>query len=229
MTNCNTAGYDQYGNTQVQFTPYQGSYSNGFCGCPAGYRPIMNPTMGLACAPFNFFHANQYGYGNASGNTYGYGSQYSYGSNTGYRPWGYAYYCFGANSLNDPRCGGGAINNGESGNITRYAGQNNQWSSITQITYSPALTGSQANCYSQAAATCDLRLANPCGNSGVCRPTGGGTYLGICSYGRGVEGYGQANGCIQRQANGGYINICGYGGYSYNPNQGNVNSQLPTR
>ena len=220
LTNCNNGAYNQYGNNQVQFLTYQGNYNNGFCGCPAGYRPIMNPTMGLSCAPANFFGSANYNYNNGN-NRYGYASRYSYGSNSGYVRWGYSY-----STINNY---GNYGHSQHQGGITQQPGQNSQWSSIPQVTYSAALSGTNSNCYTQAAATCDLRAANSCGGNGVCRPTGGGTYLGICSYGRGAENYQQANGCIQRTNNGGYYNICGYGNaYSYDQNQQNYN-QLPVR
>lgn len=189
LTNCQNGNASIYNNNQIQFLNYQGSYTNGFCGCPAGYRPIINPYIGLSCAPATFFHGFQ----------------------NSYRMWGYNYQSIG---------------------ITNQPGQNGQWSSIPQVTYAPALSGTQ-NCFANAAATCDLRQTNSCGNGGVCRPTGGGSYLGICSYGRGVESYQSANGCIQRSANGSHINICGFNhnGFNngFNQNGFNNNYQLPVR
>lgn len=206
LSNCGN-GYNAYNNGSIQFLNYQGSYSNGFCGCPYGYRPVMNPYSGLACAPSNFF------------------SPYS-NYNPGYSMWGYSYGNI-YSGLNNNYYGNG-YGGGYGGGITSMPGQNNQWSSIPQVTYSAAVSGSNSGCYANAAATCDLRQANTCGGGSVCRPTGGGTYLGICSYQRGTEGYQQANGCIQRQRNGGWINICGYGGYS-NGYGGGYGNPLPVR
>ncbi len=195
LTNCN-GGYSPYNDGSIQFINYQGSYANGFCGCPYGYRPIMNPYSGLACAPSNFFapFARR---------------------NPGYGMWGYSYRNV-YNGFNN-----GQYSSSSYGGITNIPGQNNQWSSIPQVTYNAAISGGNSGCYANAAATCDIRQANSCGDGSVCRPTGGGTYLGICSYQKGTEGYQQANSCFQRQINGGYINICGYGGYSYGYNNGN--------
>lgn len=208
LANCNNGAYGAYNNGNIQFMNYQGNYNNGFCGCQGGYRPIIHPQMGLSCAPSGFFQPYQSGY------------------NNNYQMWGYSYSTI--NSYN-----GGYYNGSNGGGITSQPGQNNQWSSITQVTYNPAISGGNNNCYANAAATCDIRQTNSCGNAGVCRPTGGGTYLGICSYQRGTEGYTQANGCIQRASNGGYYNICGYGGYSYSygayGNYGSGNSNLPNR
>lgn len=62
--NCNPAMYQQYNQSFVpyvpEFTNYQYSYANGFCGCPAGYRPVMNTQWGLSCAPNNWFPGSQY-------------------------------------------------------------------------------------------------------------------------------------------------------------------------
>lgn len=204
--NGNISGYN-YGN--IQFMNYQGAYSNGFCGCLGGFRPIIHPTMGLSCASSSFFRPYQ---------------------NTGMGLWGYSYSVFNNNYYSGGAYNGGYYGNtNSSGGITSQPGQNNQWSSIPQVTYNPAIAGSNNNCYANAAATCDIRQANSCGTSGVCRTTGGGTYLGICSYQRGTEGYSQANPCIQRMRNGGYINICGYNGSSYGYNNNSYGGNLPVR
>lgn len=55
--NCNPGAYSQF----PAFTPYQWTNTNGFCGCPQGSRPVMNPQWGMSCAPDNYF-PNQFGY-----------------------------------------------------------------------------------------------------------------------------------------------------------------------
>jgi hypothetical protein len=54
---CNPNLYQQYA---PNFIPYQGTYTNGFCGCPAGYRPVMNMSWGISCAPSNYFPSSYY-------------------------------------------------------------------------------------------------------------------------------------------------------------------------
>lgn len=52
-TSCNPGQYQQFG---TQFITYNGTYNSGrFCGCPAGYRPIMMTEWGLNCAPDIYF------------------------------------------------------------------------------------------------------------------------------------------------------------------------------
>lgn len=59
-TNCNPNIYQQYAPT---FTTYQYGNANGFCGCPGGYRPVMNASWGISCAPDNWFpNSNYYAY-----------------------------------------------------------------------------------------------------------------------------------------------------------------------
>ncbi len=144
--NCTPSTYWQYNNSQVNFQSYQWSNSNGFCGCAAGYRPVMNSSWGISCAPAGFFPNMNNGYG-----YYG----YSYRN---------VYY-------------------------GQYYAQNGQWSSIPQVAYNPAVYGANSNCYATAASVCDIR-SNNCPGGSVCRATSGGSYLGICTYGTGVEYYG---------------------------------------
>lgn len=65
QTNCNPGVYQQAG---WQVTAYQYSYSNGFCGCPVGSRPVISPQYGIGCAPAGAFQPQvQYaGYGTPS-------------------------------------------------------------------------------------------------------------------------------------------------------------------
>lgn len=128
-TNCNPAVYGQHG-----WQTYPWNYSNGFCGCPSGYRPVMSPSFGFACAPAYEFNFQVYYY-------------------QGYR----------------------------------YTSYNNQWTNIPQVSYSPAISGTN-NCYSQAIRSCDVQ-ASDCGSGSYCRPVGGGTRLGICTVGSGTETY----------------------------------------
>ena len=111
-----------------------------------GYRPVMNSSWGISCAPAGFFPNMNNGYG-----YYG----YSYRN---------VYY-------------------------GQYYAQNGQWSSIPQVAYNPAVYGANSNCYATAASVCDIR-SNNCPGGSVCRATSGGSYLGICTYGTGVEYYG---------------------------------------
>jgi hypothetical protein len=77
-TTCTPNQYSQFGN---QFINYQWTNNGSFCGCPAGYRPIMNPQWGLSCAPDNYFPNYSYG------NSYQYQYQaYSY-STVNYYEW----------------------------------------------------------------------------------------------------------------------------------------------
>lgn len=56
-SNCNPGVYQEVG---PQTQAYQWSYSNGFCGCPQGYRPIMNQQWGISCAPSYWFPTSAY-------------------------------------------------------------------------------------------------------------------------------------------------------------------------
>lgn len=56
-SNCNPGAYQEIG---PQTQNYQWSYSNGFCGCGQGYRPIMNQQWGISCAPAGWFPGSAY-------------------------------------------------------------------------------------------------------------------------------------------------------------------------
>jgi len=59
-TNCDPNTYNQYG---WQSYPYGWSpNAGGFCGCPAGTRPVVHPQWGLGCAPMNAFQWSAYAY-----------------------------------------------------------------------------------------------------------------------------------------------------------------------
>ncbi|MEZ0392166.1 MAG: hypothetical protein ACAH59_08130 [Pseudobdellovibrionaceae bacterium] len=66
---CQPQTYQQFGN---HFLPYNWTLSNGFCGCPTGYRPVMNPQWGISCAQDFFFNV-QYSY-----NAYNYNTVLNY-------------------------------------------------------------------------------------------------------------------------------------------------------
>lgn len=51
-TTCNPGIYQ---NNSWPVYPYQWNYYNGFCGCPANYRPVYNATWGIGCAPIGTF------------------------------------------------------------------------------------------------------------------------------------------------------------------------------
>ncbi len=74
-------------------------------------------------------------------------------------------------------------------NVVAFQSQNTQWMAIPQVTYSPTISGSGNNCFTNAASVCDTRNANSCSDGGICRPTAGGTYLGFCVHGTGNESY----------------------------------------
>jgi len=59
-TSCNPGQFQQFG---TQFIAYNGTYNGGyFCGCPAGYRPIMTNEWGLNCAPDLYFPGSSNSY-----------------------------------------------------------------------------------------------------------------------------------------------------------------------
>ena len=158
---CNPATYNQL--VPNTFINYQWSFSGGFCGCPIGYRPVMNPQWGISCAPLNYFG--------------------------GLNPTQFAGYSY---------------------QQVITSSQNGQWSSIPQITYSPAVSGNGNNCYANASSVCDTR-SNSCGTGGVCRPTSGGSYIGLCTYGTGIDTYGSPTAptsCMVWSNWGGWINRC---------------------
>ncbi len=167
-TGCNPGVYQQYA---PNFQTFQYSNANGFCGCPAGYRPVMNMTWGISCAPDNWFPTSTY---------------YSYNYNT-----------------------------------VLYYSQNNQWSSIPQITYSPATAGNNTSC-STAASVCDTRLTDPstgansqCQSGASCRATSGGSYVGLCTVGYGSDSYNRPanSSCYRYTSYYGWVNVCAYGSY----------------
>lgn len=161
QTNCNPGVYQQQ-NWQVY--PYQAGFSNGFCGCPVGTRPVMSPQYGIGCAPNDVFMTNY---------------QYS--------GWG-------------------------------YYPSNNQWTNIPQVTYNPAVSGTNgANCFSDAAKICSVRSANSCGGTATCRPVGGGSDLGLCTNSYGQENYSHPRNCgYSRNSWGGWEYRCSANYNSYN-------------
>lgn len=98
--------------------------------------------------------------------------------------------------------------------------QNGQWTSVPQVTYSPATSGSASSCGAQASLICDSRVANSCANGATCRQVGGGTYMGLCTTGTGDESYATPmpyGACLQY--NGwGWVNICNSQGQFLNQN-----------
>lgn len=52
---CTPAQPNYYQQNAPTFMAYQWNYANGFCGCPAGFRPVFNTGWGLACSPYNWF------------------------------------------------------------------------------------------------------------------------------------------------------------------------------
>lgn len=170
--NCTTNPYQQYA---PQFVDYRWT-DNGFCGCPQGYRPVMNTQWGISCAPNSWMQNYRY---------------------------------LDSNYM--------SFNFRSTVNFYYYA-QNGQWSSIPQITYSPAIANPYGqNCFRSALSVCDIRDANSCPNGGYCRSTSGGSYAGLCSNTPGVEHYGspQPNCTVNSWG----ITVCGYG---YSTNQGNA-------
>jgi hypothetical protein len=97
-----------------------------------------------------------------------------------------------------------------------YLPQNGQWTSTQQATYSPAVSGSVNGCGAQVSAICDLRVPNSCAGGAVCRAASGGSYLGLCTTGTGVDNYQYqpAPSSCRYVSNGyAYYYTCGYGGY----------------
>jgi len=139
---CTPAQPNYYQVNAPQFTTYQWGYTNGYCGCPGGYRPVMNINWGVSCAPDYWFPTSGY-----------------------YMTGGYTIQTF------------------------MYAPQNGQWTSSPLATYSPAISGSASGCGAQVSAICDTRVANSCSGGAVCRPASGGSYLGLCTNGTGVDNY----------------------------------------
>lgn len=173
-TDCDPSIYNTLNTYGFQAYPYNWQYSNGFCGCPIGTRPVMSSAFGIGCAPDNIFSFNNYGY------------------------LGWA-----------------------------YQPQNNQWSTIPQVSYSPVVNGTtNGSCWANPARACDvLNSNNDCkfnGVQGECRKVGGGSRLGICTYQNGVDVYSNNNTAIIPGVWGGGSYAAGqfgvYGGfYVYSP------------
>jgi hypothetical protein len=126
------------------------------------------------------------------------------GCQLGYRPiynpqWGFA--CAPANTFGYQNYVGYNYN-------SIYQGQNYGQLTTQQIYYTPLqYGGTTGSCFSDFALSCDVRVANSCSNGGQCRPVGGGSAIGVCTQGYGVDQY-----------NSGYYgnyNGYGYGGYGY--------------
>ncbi|HEX7672890.1 MAG TPA: hypothetical protein VF412_01895 [Bdellovibrio sp.] len=90
-TTCNTAAYGTYGNGWTTYNlPYgnvaynYSTYFNqyGLCGCPVGYTPAYNGTMGLGCVSSQYLqpYFNTAIYMNFGGSAYGYGYGGAYGA-----------------------------------------------------------------------------------------------------------------------------------------------------
>lgn len=170
QSNCNPSIYQQ--NNWI-VASYQYSYANGFCGCPAGTRPVMSPQYGIGCAPTGVFQ-----------------QQYQYAG------WGQP--------------------------------SNNHWTSIPQVTYTPAVSGSTGNCYAEAGRSCSVRAANSCGAGKTCRPVGGASDLGLCTSGYGQETYEHPRNCGYTRDNWGqWQYICSNYGNGYNPGYPPGNGGLP--
>lgn len=119
-------------------------------------------------------------------------TSYTYGTNGGFcgcsygnRPiyngdWGFA--CVPANTLTYSAYWGYNTS-------TIYQAQNTAALNMQQVSYSPLQYGADNNCFTAVAASCDVRAANSCTNGGFCRPIGGGSSVGVCTTGVGVDNY----------------------------------------
>ncbi len=184
---CTPAQPNFYQQNAPQFINYQWGYANGFCGCPTGYRPVMNQSWGMSCAPYSWF------------------------------PNGFYYSSYATFDIQS----------------NWYGPQNGQWTSIPQVTYSPATSGNTTSCGAVASVICDTRNPATCTNGSTCRQVGGGTYLGLCSNGVGNESYQNPtpqNGCAVYNGYG-WVNVCsgGNSGYYYYGVSGSLNSTLLPR
>lgn len=213
-----------------------GDSNNG--GQPTG-TIVDTPCSGSSCY-------NQYGNGYFSPppvpNPYIYGANNGYcGCSAGQRPvynptWGFA--CVSSQQL---------TYNFYLGYSAQYLyeipSQNTIPLNMSQINYSPLPYGGTANCFQHIAAACDVRVSNPCTNGGQCRPVGGGSSIGVCTNGQGIEnyypqnpyphpygGYGGYpptapygyNNCTYKQTSwGGYVYTCGF------EKSGASNSSIP--
>lgn len=46
------------------YWPNQWQPSSGYCGCPSGYAPVYSQSMGMACAPYDYFASSSVVYFN---------------------------------------------------------------------------------------------------------------------------------------------------------------------
>lgn len=79
VTACNPGYYNQNGWQNYNQYPnqygnygYSNGFDSGFCGCPIGTVPVMNPGWGIGCAPMTYggLYGQQSGYGGGYGNAY---------------------------------------------------------------------------------------------------------------------------------------------------------------
>lgn len=133
--------------------------------------------------------------------TYGLNSGFcgcAYGTRPIYHPeWGFA--CVQANTIAYSAYLG-------YNSSTIYQAQNVAALNMQQINYSPVQYGSENNCFSSVAASCDVRAAGSCTNGGFCRPIGGGSSVGVCTTGAGVDSYNSGNPAVTPYSNSPYSN-----------------------
>jgi len=154
--------------------------------------------------------------------TAGYSGGYC-GCSSGYRPiynpqWGFA--CAPANTFTYENYVGYSYQ-------SIYQSQNNSGLNAQQIYYSPLQYGGQGSCFSDFALSCDVRIANSCTNGGQCRAIGGGSSIGVCTSGVGVDSYNTGTTNINYPGyygNDGYYGNGGYYGGGYYGYGGNYNS-----
>lgn len=98
-----------------------------------------------------------------------------------------------------------------------YGPQNGQWTSVPQMTYSPATYGSASQCGAQASLVCDIRVPTSCSGGSQCIAAGGGTYMGFCTRGSGNEyfrpQFSSGANCYVFNGNV-YVNVCSGSGYN---------------
>lgn len=222
-TSCTPNQYAQFGTQLAPYTwqTYQWQNNGAFCGCPVNYRPVMNPQLGLSCAPETFFQ---------NGNSFGGGYNQNQGQYPGQYQGQYPNQNQGQyqNRFQNQNQFQGQYNNSSGFQAFSYQdyyefqySQNGQVSSIPQVTYSPAVSGQNGNCFTQAASVCDTQVANSCAGVGaICRPSGGGSRLGFCTGGYSDAYYGsnqqqqqQQQGCYSRRW--GVFSIYACGATSY--------------
>jgi hypothetical protein len=146
--------------------------------------------------------------------TTGYSGGYC-GCSAGYRPifnpqWGFA--CAPANYFTYDSYMGYSYQ-------SLYQGQNMSGLNAQQVYYSPLQYGGQGSCFSDFALSCDVRTPGTCTNGGQCRAIGGGSTIGVCTNGYGVDTY---NTGYTGTTNPYYSGNPYYGGYY--SNGGNYNS-----